>query len=97
MPTTLNIPQRTESHCEPCEFLKRSNMICSRLGGIKCDYNCTNPKCYDDLPISDDALTRGKQIAMREQNAKRGRFIGKEDIQPKWCPLLNHIPLRLKG
>lgn len=88
MPTQFKIPARTERHCEPCEFLKQSNMICSRLDGIKCDYDCTHPKCYDDLPLSDDPLTRGKQEAMREQNAKAGRFIGRTDKQPAWCPLL---------
>lgn len=44
MPTTHNIPARTERRCEPCEHLKRENMLCSRLHGISCDYVCHHPK-----------------------------------------------------
>ena len=43
MPTTIKIPARTERHCEPCEHLKRENMLCSRLHGISCDYVCHHP------------------------------------------------------
>ncbi len=89
MPTTFKIAAHTERRCEPCEFLKRTNMICSRLDGIKCDYLCMNSKCYGDLPVSKDETVAAKQISMRIKNAGHGRMIGKQDIQPSWCPLLN--------
>jgi hypothetical protein len=43
MPSKINYPARTERHCEPCEHLKRENMLCSRLHGISCDYVCHHP------------------------------------------------------
>lgn len=72
MPTKLNIPARTEHHCEPCIHLKRANMICSRLHGISCDYVCKHPNAY----------TQASPIMMTH-----GRMIGRDDIQPEWCPL----------
>jgi len=71
MPTTHNIPARVERHCEPCEHLKRENMLCSRLHGITCDYVCHHP---GGLPA-------------RLGLGMSGRMIGRKDIQPEWCPL----------
>jgi hypothetical protein len=87
MPTIHNIPARTERRCSPCEFLKQANMLCSRLHGITCDYLCHNPDAFDDTPLSTDPKIAAKQGAMRERMAKHGRMIGRDDIQPAWCPL----------
>lgn len=87
MPTTHKIPARIERRCEPCVHLKRTNMICSRLDGIKCDYTCGHHDCYSDRPLSNDPSIRDKQIVLRTRNAEHGRMIGRDDIQPEWCPL----------
>lgn len=92
MPTTYNIPSRTEHHCSPCEFLKQTNMICSRLHGITCDYVCKHPDCYGDEPLSEDLRIRDKQVVLRAQNAEHGRLIGDCDIQPDFCPLKREPP-----
>lgn len=87
MPTTHNIPARTERRCRPCEHLKQTNMICSRLDGITCDYVCRHPDSFGDEPLSEDQAIRDKQVVMRASSAQHGRFIGRDDIQPQWCPL----------
>jgi hypothetical protein len=88
MPTTVNIPSRVERHCEPCEFLAKTNILCSRLDGISCDFLCKNPLAFDDTPLSNEPEVAAKQGEMRARMSQHGRFIGRDDIQPKWCPLL---------
>lgn len=87
MPTTHNIPAKTERHCEPCEYLKRTNMLCSRLHGITCDYVCKHPEAFDDEPLSDDPKIAAKQGEIRGRLLEHGREIGQRDLQPTWCPL----------
>lgn len=87
MPTTLKIPARTEHHCEPCAHLTRTNILCSRLHGITCDYVCKHPAVFDDEPLSADPKIAAKQGALRAQLLKYGRDIGQDDRQPEWCPL----------
>lgn len=76
MPSTIKIPGRTERRCTPCEHLRAENMICSRLHGITCDYVCYHPRY----------TVRG-MIGL----LPKGQFIGKQDVQPDWCPLLTEI------
>lgn len=87
MPTTINIPARRERKCEPCEHLRRQNILCSRLHGISCDYACGHPEAFGPDPRLEDpakAKLYGELVAHLKES---GRVIGRNDKQPEWCPL----------
>ncbi len=78
MPSTLKIPSRTENHCEPCEFHKRTGALFVRIGeGSWVRYSCTHPEAFKPHEVFPRSM-----FLMQE-----GRDIGKTDKQPDWCPL----------
>ena len=87
MPSTHKLPARTEHHCEPCEHLKRENMLCSRLHGISCDYVCHHPEANESGPLPSDPEKAARIGELRAKAKEHGRFIGRRDLQPSWCPL----------
>lgn len=87
MPTTLNIPARHERHCEPCEHLKRENMLCSRLNGISCDYVCHHPEAHEWGKTPTDPKKAELMGQLRARLTESGRMIGRSDRQPQWCPM----------
>lgn len=88
MPSIHKIAARTERRCEPCEHLKRENMLCSRLYGITCDYVCHHPDAHNFGPLPSDPAKAARLGELRSKTAEHGRMIGRTDLQPDWCPLL---------
>jgi len=76
MPSIYKIPSRTEHHCEPCAFHKRTGALFVRCGeGSWIRYACTHPDAFSP------------PIRSRSMFAQEGRDIGKTEEQPDWCPL----------
>ena len=90
MPSTIQIPARTERHCCPCEHLSTKNIYHSREHGTICDYVCFHPEANSDGddPNETDPVLLEARAHLMELARKYGRDIGKTDRQPKWCPLL---------
>ena len=88
MPTTLNIPSRTERHCAPCEFHKLIGCLHVRSGpGGYREYSCKHPAAYEPLPTNtpvEEARAIGRIETLLE---REGRYIGRTEKQPGWCPL----------
>jgi len=87
MPTKLNIPSRTENHCEPCEHHKCTAMLCTRIGpGGWREYVCKHPDAFPPLPKDTDP-EKARIIGKLEALQTEGRHIGRTEKQPDWCPL----------
>lgn len=87
MPSTHNIPARTERVCEPCHYHKMFSAMMGQPGNVWRDYNCMHPEAFNDEPLSDDAKIAAKQGEMRGRMLEYGRHIGRTEKQPDWCPL----------
>lgn len=89
MPTTLNIPARTEHRCSPCEFHKCVGSFHVRSGpGSWREYNCMNPDAVPSGPVSKANQEHADLIMkIRAHDRIEGRWIGKTEKQPDWCPL----------
>lgn len=98
MPTTHNIPARTERHCEPCQYHKCVGSFHVRSGpGSWRDYNCMHPDAWNEdtsVPLTPEQELRAAEI--RALVGKEGRNIGRTEKQPCWCPLLRE-PANEKG
>lgn len=87
MPSTLNIPARTEHRCSPCEFHKLVGAFHARSGnGSWREYICTHPQS-ERRP--EDKKYRELCEALESQHS--GRWIGKTEKQPDWCPLRREV------
>jgi hypothetical protein len=86
MPTTLNIPSRIERRCEPCEHHKCIGSFHVRSGeGSWREYVCQHPAADDELTPAGRALFGA------------GKYIGKTEKQPDWCPLRQSQNNKLSG
>jgi hypothetical protein len=87
MPTTIKIPARVESHCEPCEYHKLIGSFHVRIGpGGWREYTCVHPEAFEPLPpTTDPELAQAVERLRAKLN--EGRYIGKTERQPEWCPL----------
>lgn len=83
MPTNITIPVQLKRICEPCEFHKCTGSLHIRTGGGWREYACAHPDAFEptDSPIIAEMIGRAKQM-------DGGRYIGKTEDQPQWCPLL---------
>ena len=90
MPSTHEIPSRTEHRCEPCQYHKRTAAFYGHDHSWQ-QYSCLHPSANDDLALPDDS-EKSKAIVARikelESLTGGGRHIGRTDRQPSWCPLL---------
>lgn len=82
MPTTIRIEPQTRRICAPCKHHKCVGMLHIRTGGGYREYVCEHPQAFE--PTEDVVLAQlnAHNLAMDE-----GRYIGKTEQQPDWCPL----------
>lgn len=88
MPSTLNIPAHTEFRCAPCEFHKCIGSFHVRVGpGGYREYACMHPEAEDfgPMPLAPEQAARIGEL--RARFARDGRWIGRTEKQPQWCPL----------
>lgn len=86
MPSEFRI-DRVERHCRPCDHLKFENAIYGH-DFVRGNYVCHHPEAHEFDSLSDDPKIAAKQGELRASISKHGRFIGKKDTRPTWCPLL---------
>ncbi len=88
-PTSISFPAHRETHCGRCEHHKCIGSFHVRCGeGGWREYVCGHPQAYE--PLSKDvtpeqALAIGRLRALTERD---GRYIGKTEKTPNWCPFL---------
>lgn len=89
MPKTCKIPARTEHRCSPCQYHKLTGAFHTRCGeGSWRSYSCMHPEAYNDQ--GEEAFTPELQARMKAIDALiccGGRYIGRTELQPDWCPL----------
>ena len=90
MPTKIEIPRRVETHCQPCLYHKLTSSFHVRSGpGSYREYACEHPDAFlfrhDGTEI--DIKTRDLQAEIQRLQEREGRYIGKTENQPNWCPL----------
>ena len=90
MPSTREIPAKIEKLCEPCKYHKRINAFYGHSHSWA-DYNCMHPKAFVPIEKKDDndVEKENLRIKINEESQKYGRFIGRTELQPDWCPLQN--------
>lgn len=90
MPTSHNIPAHVEHHCEPCEFHKVIGCVRTRLPncGAYTEYSCSHPKAYEEPQMK---MNPGWEKFLARVG-RDGRYIGKTEKQPDWCPLRREQP-----
>lgn len=82
MPTDYTIPAKLEKRCEPCEFHKCTGSLHIRTGGGYREYSCTHPEAFEPTDSTIIAELNGRLKQM-----DGGRYIGRTETRPDWCPL----------
>lgn len=81
----MNNTQTIKLVCHPCEFHKLEMSFHSQSESYRA-YACTHPNAYPALEKGDSEIEELRQKVL-EYFKKSGRFIGKTENCPDWCPL----------
>lgn len=90
MPSKYTIPAHERRVCEPCEFHRCIRAKFAEGGpGTWREYLCTHPEAFERTgdPARDE-------LSAIENAIDGGRFIGRTEKQPDWCPLLRAQPTK---
>lgn len=82
------IKQASIRVCEPCQYHECIGQFCVRQGpGGWREFVCKHPKANESLFTVENKAATALLKRLDKILNRDGRYIGKTDKQPDWCPL----------
>lgn len=82
------VRERRYSVCEPCEYHHRVNAFYGSHHSWT-DWECRHPKADEALVLHSDLTPAQNKVLqdIDDLTKREGRWIGRTEKQPEWCPL----------